>query len=377
MTLDIIDILKIFTLLQILLLVVFLLRKINSKSKKNLLLSIFILSKAFFIVDTLLIVHYTEAIKISPNIIGLGLGFQFLLGPSLYFIIIETTRRKIVFKYKHLLHLIPFVLYICFIVSQFQIHDYATKIDLLHKGFPFFMKWSRLVNTFMYIQFDLYGIASLIELSCSRDDIYKVSSLSIERNIFYLKFLIYDFMIVWGTNAVSWYVNFSMPVYYILSVITTLNIFFIANAVVYQGLKFPETFQYESNGKQKYEKNPVSDIEKEEYIKKLKELMTARKPYLNPTLSLSDLAYELKMPSFVLSQVLNLTAKQNFYEFINNYRIEESKRLLTSSNENNKTIIEILYQCGFNSKSVFNSAFKKYTRMTPSEFKKFNALQLQ
>jgi len=88
------------------------------------------------------------------------------------------------------------------------------------------------------------------------------------------------------------------------------------------------------------------------------------------------LANELKMPSFVLSQVLNITAKQNFYEFINNYRIQESKRLLTSSTENNKTILEILYKCGFNSKSVFNSAFRKYTNMTPSEFKKFNAFQV-
>jgi AraC-like DNA-binding protein len=183
-------------------------------------------------------------------------------------------------------------------------------------------------------------------------------------------------MIVWGINTIALYIEYGQTWSYILWIVTVLNIFFIANAVVYQGLKFPETFQDESNGKQKYEKNPLSDAAKEEYIKQLKEYMATHKPYLNPLLSLSDLAKELKMPSFVLSQVLNLTAKQNFYEFINNYRIEESKRLLTASNGNGKTILEILYQCGFNSKSVFNSAFRKYTCMTPSEFKKFNAFQV-
>lgn len=376
MNLGIIEILKVFTIFQIFLVFVFLQRKFNDKSKKNLLLSIFILSKAFSILDSLLISHYTETIKISTNLIGLGSACQFLLGPTLYLIIVETTRRKIVFEFKHLLHLIPFVLYTGLIISQFQIHDYAAKIILLQNGFPYSMKWNKVGNTFMYFQFAIYGIASLIELSRSREDIYKFSSLSIERNIFYLKFLIYDFMIVWGINTISLYIDYGQPWSYILWVVTVLNIFFIANAVVYQGLKFPETFQDESNGKQKYEKNPLSDAAKEEYIKQLKEYMATHKPYLNPLLSLSDLAKELKMPSFVLSQVLNLTAKQNFYEFINNYRIEESKRLLTASNGNGKTILEILYQCGFNSKSVFNSAFRKYTRMTPSEFKKFNAFQV-
>jgi len=374
--LGIIEILKVFTIFQIFLVFIFLQRNNGGRSKKNLLLSIFILAKALSILDSLLISHYTETIKISPNLIGLGTGCQFLLGPTLYLIIIETTRRKIVFEYKDIAHLIPFAFYIGLIVSQFQIHDYATKIHLLQYGFPYSMQWSKVASTFMYIQFSIYGVASLIELSRSSQDIYKVSSQSVERNVFYLKFLIYDFMIVWGINIISFYTDFGQPWSYILWVITVLNIFFIANAVVYQGLKFPETFQDESDIKQKYEKNPLSNEEKEEYIKKLKEYMESNKPYLKPTLSLSELANELKMPSFVLSQVLNITAKQNFYEFINNYRIQESKRLLTSSTENNKTILEILYKCGFNSKSVFNSAFRKYTNMTPSEFKKFNAFQV-
>jgi AraC-like DNA-binding protein len=377
MSLGFIEILKVFTVFQIFLVFLFLLRNFSGKSKKNLLLSIFIISKALSILDSLFISHWRELPLFFTNFIALGSGCQFLLGPALYLIIVETTRRKIVFEYKHLLHLIPFGLYTVLVISQFQIHDYATKTNLLQNWFPYSMLWNKISCTLMYFLFDIYGIASLIELSRSKTDIYKVYSQSVERNIFYLKFLIYDFMIVWGINMISWYVNYGQPWSYILWVITVLNIFFIANAVVYQGLKFPETFQDEVLGKQKYEKNALSDSEKDEYIKKLKEYMDEHKPYLNPTLSLTDLANELGMPSFALSQVLNLKAGQNFYEFINNYRIEESKRLLAESSQNGKTILEILYQCGFNSKSVFNSAFRKYTSMTPSEFKKFSTYQLQ
>lgn len=377
MKLGFLDILKVFTIFQIFLVVIFLLRNTNRRSKTNLLLSILILTKAFVILDGLFIRHWVETVKITPNLIGLGMGFGFLTGPLFYLLIIEITRRKTSFNYKHLLHFIPFVLFLGFILSQFQFQDYATKIFLLENRFPYAANWVKLADISMYFHFAIYAILSLLELSRSRENIYEEFSQSIERNIFYLKFIAYDYLIVWGLNTFEWYVSYGQFFSYALRVITTLNIFVIANTIVYQGLKFPKLFKDDSPKKPKYEKNALTDSEKEEYIKKLKEYMDAHKPYLSPTLSLSDLANGLGMPSFALSQVLNLKAGQNFYEFINTYRIEESKRLLTQSSQNSKTILEILYQCGFNSKSVFNSAFKKYTGMTPSEFKKFTSYQLQ
>ena len=61
--------------------------------------------------------------------------------------------------------------------------------------------------------------------------------------------------------------------------------------------------------------------------------------------------------------------EKNFYDLINTHRVEEAKKRLIDSN-NTKTILEILYEVGFNSKSVFNSAFKKNTGFTPTEFRK-------
>ena len=72
-----------------------------------------------------------------------------------------------------------------------------------------------------------------------------------------------------------------------------------------------------------------------------------------------------------ISQVFNDCFNKNFYDFINLYRIEESKKLLRNPKNNEKTILEILYEAGFNSKSTFNALFKKHTGVTPTEYRKF------
>ena len=100
--------------------------------------------------------------------------------------------------------------------------------------------------------------------------------------------------------------------------------------------------------------------------------METQKPYLTPQLTIDDLSEKLSIPSWHLSRVINTSFQQNFFNFINNYRIEEAKRLMREPTNKNMTILEILYEVGFNSKSTFNDVFKKQTGMTPSEFKKSN-----
>ncbi len=78
----------------------------------------------------------------------------------------------------------------------------------------------------------------------------------------------------------------------------------------------------------------------------------------------------MKLRPKLLSQAINEGLGKNFFEFINRYRIEEAKRLLTDPADKKITVLEVLYQVGFNSKSSFNTVFKKQTGLTPSEFKK-------
>ncbi|MDR2389104.1 MAG: helix-turn-helix domain-containing protein [Tannerellaceae bacterium] len=103
---------------------------------------------------------------------------------------------------------------------------------------------------------------------------------------------------------------------------------------------------------------------------RLKEYMDKEKPYINADLDLRDLAALLNVYPHYVTQVLNTLFNQNFYEFVNTYRVNEAKKHLEKSRRVNKiSILSIAYDCGFNSKSSFNRIFKRKTGMTPSEFR--------
>lgn len=105
----------------------------------------------------------------------------------------------------------------------------------------------------------------------------------------------------------------------------------------------------------------------------LKELMDTSKPFLNPKLTIHDLAQEINIPSHQLSRVINTEFHCNFFEFINSYRIEEFKRNVLSPGIEKFTILALAFDCGFNSKSAFNRIFKEYTGITPGEFMKMHS----
>lgn len=97
--------------------------------------------------------------------------------------------------------------------------------------------------------------------------------------------------------------------------------------------------------------------------------LEAEKPYVNPNLTLNELALQLKVSNRQLSTLVNAELGKTFFDLVNSHRIEEAKRIITVSEDAKMTISEVMYQVGFNSKSSFNTAFKKYTGLTPTEFK--------
>lgn len=120
----------------------------------------------------------------------------------------------------------------------------------------------------------------------------------------------------------------------------------------------------------KNEKTNISRKKSEEYYNKLLFFMEKNKMYINPDLTLSELAEELNISSNNLSFIINKYTNLKFYDFINTYRVEEAKKYLIDSEIDN--ILEIAYNAGFKSKSTFNKIFKKYTQVTPSEYKMKN-----
>jgi AraC-like DNA-binding protein len=119
----------------------------------------------------------------------------------------------------------------------------------------------------------------------------------------------------------------------------------------------------------KYAHSTLSEEESKKFHEKISNFMESEKPYLDPNLSINDLSDKLDLNVRILSQVINNTLRLRFFDFVNKYRIRDAKVLLEDPPDPKITILEIMYQVGFNSKSSFNTAFKKFTGTTPSEIK--------
>jgi AraC-like DNA-binding protein len=115
-------------------------------------------------------------------------------------------------------------------------------------------------------------------------------------------------------------------------------------------------------------KNLLPDEDLTMWKNKVLKIIETEKPYLNPELTLSELAEKLRTNTSILSQVINAGFNKNFNDFVNEYRVEAFKQKAQSPDFQHLTLLAIAYECGFNSKTTFNRAFKKVTNLMPSEF---------
>jgi AraC-like DNA-binding protein len=120
----------------------------------------------------------------------------------------------------------------------------------------------------------------------------------------------------------------------------------------------------------KYAKSALAPDKAMELEKKIIDEMVSDKLYLNPELSLYDLAERVGSSSHAISQVLNDRMKMTFYEFVNLHRIEEAKRIIRDPKTAGDKIVSIAMDSGFNSLSTFNAVFRKFTDMTPSQYRR-------
>ena len=130
-------------------------------------------------------------------------------------------------------------------------------------------------------------------------------------------------------------------------------------------LQFVDTEGEPSQKKKKL----IADNELEALKERLSDLMTIEKPYLDSELNLVKLAESMQVSPHQLSYIINAGFNENFYQFVNRFRVEKAKELLRDAGENH-TMLAVAFGAGFNSKTAFNTTFKKLTGQTPSEFRK-------
>ncbi len=152
-----------------------------------------------------------------------------------------------------------------------------------------------------------------------------------------------------------WYLSYTaIFIYFLLAILTSLYFFQQNRAKV----------------NVKYTSSSLSNKKYQEIKSSIDKLLNEDKIYYNPDISLNIIAEKLNCNKEYISQVINTEHKQNFNSIINKYRVEEAKKLLVNKNGDFNSILEIGFEVGFNSKSAFNNAFKKFTNYTPSEFRK-------
>jgi AraC-like DNA-binding protein len=136
---------------------------------------------------------------------------------------------------------------------------------------------------------------------------------------------------------------------------------------------FPQQMQEPERMRQeqvKYQGSGLTGEQKQEIAQTLEEHMQEARSYLDPELTLAGMAEQVDLPAYQLSQVINEVLGQNFMDFVNQYRVEEAKRRLMDPQYDPFTVLAIAYDVGFNSKSAFYSAFRKFVGKTPTAFRK-------
>ena len=144
--------------------------------------------------------------------------------------------------------------------------------------------------------------------------------------------------------------------------------FIILLTAVLMFLGFKKYYLYRK-AKRKYKDSALESETVERCMKKLLYVMDIEKLYQDDKLSLQTLAKKISISAHILSQVINEQLNKNFSDFVNSYRIEDAKKMLQEADEDT-SILYICYEVGFNSKSAFYRAFKKFAKMTPSQYQK-------
>ncbi|MGY0041017.1 helix-turn-helix domain-containing protein [Pedobacter sp. NJ-S-72] len=153
---------------------------------------------------------------------------------------------------------------------------------------------------------------------------------------------------------------------YTSTILYFIGVYYIAHHALQQ----KELFPFRSEEKQQLEtiiaeselsikKKLLSDEQLAEHVQLLKQLMDAEKPYVDYEVSLIRLAQQFKTSPHLLSYIINTGFRENFFQFINRYRVEEARKMILDPKMNRLNLIGIAYESGFKSKTVFNTNFKK------------------
>ncbi|WP_290970162.1 AraC family transcriptional regulator [Flavobacterium sp.] len=338
----------------------------------------------FFAIDN-------SGIFIDDDFIRHHFNFEFfrwticaLVLPTFYLYVLSVCFADFRLRSKHLLHLIPFVLTnVVFLVRLYLLNEADKTPFYDHRDQSPEMFYLFLV---LALQTVVYSIGVFLVLKKYREifqenytnprtSIFKwlfqiamalfvLYYLSIAKNI--LRYAAVDFLWIWS-NTILQFLVLAITCWFVLKALNYPELF--------RGIDSKLLLAKDILPKENNEGIDAKDSQNEiiaNQISALKHYMAEKEPFLDPSLTIQELSNQIEIPVRDLSVLINHHMDQHFFDFVNEYRIQKAMEILKNPSKKDLTVLEILYEVGFNSKSSFNTSFKKYTNLTPTAYR--NAL---
>lgn len=358
----------------------------KKKTYSNYLLAIWLVFVAVHLVAVYLQWYNFEHNYPFPWLIGINISF-IVIHPIWIFLYILSFVRPEGNRLGFMWHLIPVIILNLILLKTFYLKSDAEKINILNMAIQGNGLTDKGLDLSIYLVISITFAYMLSGYWLLRRHMRKIRNhfSTIEGiDLKWLRVVLYSLgCVVIVAIALDWISNHL----YIISPVFANTIIFVCVGVgiTYIGLHgirqteifveyntFSQDWDIVSPGKknifqQKDDQTLIESITSEKY-EKLISFMVESKPYLDSNLNLSVLAEQLGFKSHFLSQLINQKAGKNFFDFVNEYRIDEFKKRIRQPGNQNYTLLSIAYECGFNSKTTFNRVFKNHSGYTPSEF---------
>lgn len=277
-------------------------------------------------------------------------SFSIGYGPLLFLYVKSKVSKTTIGKREQLLHLLPFlvltVTYLVVVISASI--TYESKLLWIYQDVMVAALLPSHVSYFGFILFCIF----------KKPQKYK--------DVTWLKWpLSYMFLAVVVAFAAAFTVG--TDDYLPFRIFAYLGIFYIALAILRNYILINRESEEQKTNRAKYEKSGLKKELALEIVEELQGLMKNDKLYLNADLKLDQLSNRMSYPKHHITEALNSELNKNFYQFVNEFRVNEAKEQLENGFDQN--LIQLAFSSGFNSKTTFNTYFKKYTGKTPNEYR--------
>ena len=321
-----------------------------------------------------------------PHLLNIGICFPMLEGPLMYWYVQVMVNETGRFRTKYLLHTIPFLTYTIYFFFDFYFLSAEQKLTYYHSNILSPHGIFKLMYILNVSIGPIYVIWSIWLLSNFKRSLANKFSYTEKISLDWLKFILWGLGLVWITVIItSFFDLFPTPeegnptadIIYLSVVIAVfvIGVYGIKQQAILKSIPGSDFKSVSAQRKKSVNElnNELRDADvdpdTEKKLTSLIKYMENEKPYLNPELNIGELANSLNMHSHQLSKFINNSLSKNFFEFVNEFRIQEFKRNVTDPKNRHISILGIAIDAGFNSKASFNRIFKNSTGQTPSQFR--------